>query len=311
MAVGEVGWRIAVTTLWVAGCQFGSPGGGGSGATEGDEGATGATAGSESDTVVTSGSGSASASASGTMGMDDADATSASATQGSTGGPDSKGDGSSTGPAASCGDDNGGCDPIATCDDTSGQIVCACPPGYAIRSMGCVVDATLETLRWDLECTGGGGCSGDYCPAPNEAADQAVLMGDPSVIFEVTLSFLGVVEQKQIDGGTADGMWNEGGTPIVDDWNTATLTVSDPDQLYYLNDGAAAVTYTSLVTYQRTIAVRGGATVTLATQDTNACMVWNHSPTGDPIVVPGVPPFPMAHPGQFIQADVVKIAPLR
>ena len=157
--------------------------------------------------------------------------------------------------------------------------------------------------------SGGGGCSGDYCPAPNGASDQAVLAGDPSIVFDVTLAFFGVVEQKDIQGGTNDGMWNEGGMPASDDWNTATLVVSDPDQVYYLNDGASGVTYTSLLTYQHTIPVRGGAAITLATADTNACMVWNHSPTGDPITVPGVPPFPRAHPGQFIQADAIAIVP--
>ncbi len=221
-------------------------------------------------------------------------------------------DGATTEPGGpSCAQSNGGCDPNATCVDQDDSILCTCNPGYEGDGQQCSVDATLPTLRIEVLCLDReNGCNTLYCVVSSAESDQAMLTGDPAVIYEVTLRFRGVMEEKAYFGGFDDGLWNEGGWPLDDGWNTYSLDISDPAQSYWLNSGAQETDHCEMVDYQQTVSIRGGSTVSVTMLDPNGCTTKNLDDGGEPIVIPMIPPAPEAFDGQFLQIDVVDIVPV-
>lgn len=150
------------------------------------------------------------------------------------------------------------------------------------------------------------GCNDPSCRTENEvSASGTFVAAEAGVLYQVTLSFRGVVSEVQVDGGTTDGLFNDGGMPAADTWNEVRLEISDPDHTYILNAGASEVPYCTAIDYEQTVTIAAGATVTIAHVDDNACSTRNLDMGGAPIVVPGIAPAPAAFDGQFLQVDLV------
>ncbi|HEX8790973.1 MAG TPA: hypothetical protein VF765_08465 [Polyangiaceae bacterium] len=197
--------------------------------------------------------------------------------------------------------------------------------GGSIPSMGqCMnVAGSLAGLRWELPCTMAGGT---FCPTIVDGGDvqvvSATLGGAPGQTYAVTLRFRGVVEMKTyLDGDAGEpqnvgarGLANaqffvSGGVPSGNDsYNVYELQVSDPPGVYFMNSGVSNVANTWWLDYTATIAMKMGATVTMTADAIDKSQVSNlNGVDGGPVIVPGVPPFPQAYDGQFIQMDVVSV----
>jgi hypothetical protein len=224
---------------------------------------------------------------------------------------ESDGASSDTGRPLTCDSDGVACDENATCDDRSGTAVCTCNPGWTGDGMRCEVDAAFDLLRYEVPCAGNGpGCTDDdFCITPNVVDDEATLAGTEGVTYELTVRVRGVVSEKSYAGGVADGSWYIGGAPLPSTYSYAQLTVSEPPQVYFLNNGTLQDQCIGL-DYQRTITATTGATLTITHGDTNSCSAINQDDDGDPIVIPEIPPAPDPFDGQFVQIDLVGALPL-
>ena len=193
----------------------------------------------------------------------------------------------------------------------------------SIPSMGhCMnVAGSLVALRWELPCTGPGGPT--FCPTQVDGGDvqvvSATLGGTTGQTYAVTLHVRGVAEKKayvEDEAGAApqtagaEGLANaqqfvSGGVPDNSSSNIYELQVSDPPGVYFLNSGVSSIQYTWWVDYSVTIPIKGGATVTMtANAVDNIESANNNGVDGGPVLVPGVPPYPQAYDGQFMQLDV-------
>ena len=184
-------------------------------------------------------------------------------------------------------------------------IVVVEPPEIAVSLFG---------LRWEMPC---------YWYSPPEQSclctsppnQIRVLDGDPDKVYNLTLRFRGFVEPKNYTGGTNDGKWFQiGGNPVTTGtsigesaYNIYKLSVSDPQQDYYLNrSGHAAANgypFAYAIDYMATIPMRGNATVTLSANNSDGYEVANF--TGN--IVRDVEPYPLPFAGQFIQMDVESV----
>jgi hypothetical protein len=140
---------------------------------------------------------------------------------------------------------------------------------------------------------------------------KTVLMGNPMVVYSVTLRLRGVFEPKGYEGGTTVGTFNEGGVPVEDGWNTASLRVDDPIYETYVNAGQTAARYCIAIDTEITVPVRGGASVEIETIDPNNCSMMNI----DAPLKEGGMPFPVdaidePHDGQFLLVEALEIMPL-
>jgi hypothetical protein len=293
--------RMRVRFGWVLGlvcaCGFDSAGvGSGSATTGGSDSATSAT----SDSASSTSSDTSADGDSGKTGPDSTGATTFGSETGDTGTP-----------PGGCAVDNGGCDANATCSEADGGVKCECNRGWAGDGETCAVDAKLGMLRIEAPCVGTtlNLCSGIYCNTSGDTNDVATLQGDPGTLYEVTLRIRGVVEEKAYIGGMSDGFWNEGGQPSSDFWNVYGLQIADPPQSYFVNAGIAGTSYCHDLDYEQTVTVRGNTDLTLSMTDANDCETRNRDINGNPIVVPDIPPDPMAFDGQFVQIDLVEAIP--
>lgn len=276
-------WIQGIALLACA-CEFGSQTGG-SGQGTGDGG-------SEGTAAVGSGSEAGPSSADGVTAMP---------------GPD---DGGTAAPTGSCADGHGGCDPNASCDDESGTVMCTCNAGFAGDGFTCAPEAvSLRRLHYENPCTGTltEACPWEnFCVMADTASDSASFTAEAGVLYRVTLHFRGLVSQIFIEGGTTDGLWNEGGTPMPrNPFQPVILEISDPPQQYFLNAGPDQAEYCIAVDYTREVEIAAGAEVTVGHYDTNACSVINRDPRGNPVVVEGVELRDQPYDGQFFQVDFV------
>jgi hypothetical protein len=184
-----------------------------------------------------------------------------------------------------------------------------CGPGELKSGDKCVnVAGTLDGLRWEMPCTGDDpGDPVNVCQTVKPADQTATLGGSPSVTYEVTLRFRGVVEEKGYVDGTKQDHWQIGGTPVSGPFNVYELDVSEPAQSYYVNSGVSGIMNSFPLDYQATIEVKGGAKVTLSADPIDTGEIKNHDEVGAPIVIPDVPPAPKSFDGQFVQMDVVSV----
>lgn len=187
------------------------------------------------------------------------------------------------------------------------------------------VDVSLAPLLWRLDC------KGDYfpCNAPDTCfveapgtehpvtrSASAELVGDPAVIYLVTLRLRGVVEPNHYTGGVNDGPINMGGIPSPDGVNTAYLNVSNPPSMRFVNatlePGEAR--YCLRIDQELTIQATGGATVEIGTEDPNNCSQINiDAPLmngGQAILFPDVDDPMQPHDGQFLLVEAVEIVRL-
>jgi hypothetical protein len=286
---GQRGACTLSTVVGLAACAFDS--GGVSGPAEGglaDESGTSTTTTSTSTTSGTDPS-------STTQGSASADGTS-----------ETTGDPSEEGTSSGVPDDpcagTGGCDFDASCTpDPSGEVaVCDCNEGFVGNGRTCVVAPALPMLRAEAEC---GTTVGDYCTTGG-GSSEVVMVGEPGFSYVVSLWIRGVVETKDYDGGTQDGMWHVDGDPgDLDLWNTVTLSISAPPQTIRLNSGSSGNSSLVLVNYTHDVQIDAGATVRIDFDEIDGSQVSNN----DDLVVDGIPPAPDAFDGQFLQIDTTAI----
>lgn len=185
----------------------------------------------------------------------------------------------------------------------------------AFRCLFCGLDCSnveLGGTRWEMPCVPPDTGSSSICPCNNPSDQYKTIVGDPAVLYNVTLRFRGFIEPKQYIGGSNDGVWFQtGGIPDPFDpggYNIYAIETADPPQIYYLNRANATFVgppYAYAIDYTATIQVRGGSVITVHADSVDGQQISNH--TG--VVVSGVAPDPEAYNGQFIQVDVISVTP--
>ncbi|WP_433936196.1 hypothetical protein AB3662_16010 [Sorangium cellulosum] len=163
--------------------------------------------------------------------------------------------------------------------------------------------ASIDGFRWEMPCDRDPGGS-DECSTSARVDETRTFGGSPDTTYQVTVRLRGVVETMKYRGGTPDGMhFRVGGTPDDATYNIYSFTVSDPPEVYYLNDSPNVGHDTFIIDHTKTIPVRGGATVSFLGDGQNGIEIANFKH----LVVDGVPPAPEPYVGQFIQLDVQSV----
>ena len=168
--------------------------------------------------------------------------------------------------------------------------------------------ADINDLRVELQCIGSGTAEVN-CATPDADEESTAIDGETGTTYNVTIRLRGLVEQKTYtDYVNPDGMWIEGGTPDGGSFNIFRLHVSSPKMIYYVNAGSSYIDECFVLDIEKTIVMDHGATLTLlADAGGDALSTKNMDSNGDPIVVNGVPPYPYAFDGQFVQLDIVSV----
>ena len=188
---------------------------------------------------------------------------------------------------------------------------------FVMAAAGCDSDETItgddpiadiDGLRVELQCIGPGSSSVN-CYMPDADDETTTINGDAGTTYIVTIRVRGVVEQKTYtDYAASDGMWIVGGTPDGGSWNIFRLEVSSPAQTYYMNSGASGYDECYELDIQKSIVMEHGATLTLfAGSGGDNLGTLNMDGNEEPIIISGVPPYPYAFDGQFVQLDIVDI----
>lgn len=169
-----------------------------------------------------------------------------------------------------------------------------------------VVAGALSGLRWELPC--GAYVQADICEAESRVVTRAEVEGQPGARYRVTARIRGVVEEASYLGGQAGpGLLQIGGYPAPSDWNTYELNITDPPAHFFLNRGVSGNFYCTVADYELTFIAAAGATVTLTSSAHDDQQIPNLGRDGLPLRVAGVPPYPEAFDGQFLQMDVIRI----
>jgi hypothetical protein len=165
----------------------------------------------------------------------------------------------------------------------------------------------LDTLlRYEIPCIADLS-DGISCTALDPFVKSARMVGTPGTTYQVTVRVRGVSELKGYSYGTVSGYWSVGGAPSVNAYNTVRLEVSNPQQVYFLNNGSNGLTRCFALDYTQTLPIAAGATVNLMAETNDAAILKNLDGAGTPLVAPGVPPAPSTFNGQFMQIDVVDV----
>jgi hypothetical protein len=163
-------------------------------------------------------------------------------------------------------------------------------------------------------------------PEQERSRTDVVLGGDPGTVYDLTLRVRGLMEPRRYTGGALHTPGNKyfyaGGAPDPlkknngQAYNVYQIAVTDPKQDYFLNrdtDDALGGGYTPShsvfnVDYTVTIKARGGATISVITDDQPRSGMINNA---DKLVVAGVPADVIAQPwdGQFFYIEVMGIQP--
>ena len=143
------------------------------------------------------------------------------------------------------------------------------------------------------------------------------------MVYDVTLRFRGVVEQKTYNNvadagipaaGANASFFVVGGAPAGDGWNVYTLSILGPQANAvpvnaYLNAGASGMTICWPMDYTVTLRMEAASTIKLTADTVDGRERTNQDSSGNPIVIPGISPAPGAYNGQFVQMDVVRVVP--
>ena len=194
-------------------------------------------------------------------------------------------------------------------DTTANDAGAADSPGAADDggASDAAVAAALDGLRWELPCTSDTG-DPTACQTLPSASASATMGGVPGATYDVTLRFRGIVEISTFVGGSANGYWQiGGGPPDGSTINVYGLDITAPTQTCFVNQGVSHRVVVPL-DYTETVPVAAGATVTLHADSRDSYELRNLDGSGQPLVVPGVPPAPRAFDGQFVQMEVVSVA---
>ncbi|AUX38738.1 hypothetical protein SOCE26_001160 [Sorangium cellulosum] len=163
--------------------------------------------------------------------------------------------------------------------------------------------ASIDGFRWEMPCEQDPG-DRDECTTSTRVDEERTFGGSPDTIYQVTVRLRGVVEPETYKDGTPDGMhFRVGGSPDNPTYNVYSFSVSDPPEVYYLNDSPTVGHDVFIIDHMKTIPIRGGATVSFLGDDPNHVMIANF----EHLVVDGVPPAPEPFIGQFIQLDVQSV----
>lgn len=189
----------------------------------------------------------------------------------------------------------------------AGSVDAATPPDPCADGT-CAVAAELDGLRWELPCEEGGR---EICDTVGRRSRLTTLSGERGALYEVELRFRGVVETKRYEGGTGVPPLNRGGDPDPSVWNVYALRTTAPAGRLYLNAGAERPRHCIPIDVTTTVLVEGGSDVILEAFVYDGHQIRNRDPSGAPITVPGVPPYPDAYDGQFIQMDVLSVTRAR
>jgi hypothetical protein len=163
-------------------------------------------------------------------------------------------------------------------------------------------------------------------PEQEKSRLDVVLAGDPGKVYDLRLRVRGLVEPRRYTGGALADPANPwlyvGGAPDPlkkgggHAYNIYQLSVSDPKQDFYLNrdtadylGGGYQPSHTIYkIDYPVTLKVRGGATISVITDDLARSGMINNA---DKQVVEGLPPGLITQPwdGQFFYLEVESITP--
>lgn len=182
------------------------------------------------------------------------------------------------------------------------------------------IASAIDGYRFEFPCKGtlpenpkpGADCesalvTGDPKKTDNFKA-QRTFGGEPGKRYKVSLRFRGVVEPMMYKDGKMDGEYFYiGGEPNNGTYNIYKISISSPPSHYYLNRQDKVGHRIFTIDYTKTIEIDGGATVTFLGDGQNGRLISNFSK----LVVPGIPPAPMAYHGQFVQVDVVDVVPVK
>ena len=155
---------------------------------------------------------------------------------------------------------------------------------------------------------------------------DVVLPGDSGTVYEVRLRVRGLVEPRRYTGGQlvdpANKWLYRGGAPDPlrknngQAYNVYQISVSEPQQDYFLNrdtddhlgGGYVPSHSTFKIDYPLTLKVKGGATVSVITDDEAKSGMINNA---DKQVVDGIPPALLPQPwdGQFFYIEVLSVTP--
>ncbi|MBK7585381.1 MAG: hypothetical protein IPI67_34970 [Myxococcales bacterium] len=164
----------------------------------------------------------------------------------------------------------------------------------------------FDGARIEVPCAGV--LSSTNCAA-KQSLKSFAFEGTAGTVYSVTLRFRGVVEQNGYTCQTKTGFFCDGATPVAAGWGQFLIRVADPLNTYAMNAGSAGVQYCSMIDYQATILVKGGAKVELDGDPLDGEQLRNFDAVSSPIVVANIPPAPSPFDGQFVQLDVVSITP--
>ena len=226
-----------------------------------------------------------------------------------------------------CGSNAGAppCGDTASDPNNCGSCGNVCPASSVCQAGACEnVAESLTGLRWELPCTNSGNpCTTTASGASASEVLTANVAGTAGTTYNVTLHFRGVVEPRtylNLQPGGAEGDEADGGanpqyfvesatTPSLDDpENIYALTIADPPQTYYVNSGDSSTHCVTPIDFVATVPMTSGTLVTLTANPVDGLEWSNEDVNGNPVIVSGVPPYPTAYDGQFVQMDVTEVA---
>lgn len=144
------------------------------------------------------------------------------------------------------------------------------------------------------------------CAMPPFAVDDDQMMA-PAGRYEVKLRVRGVVERVRFEGGTGEGPLVEAPRSTNPTWNAFVLQTSEPPSQYLLNGAVDQPIPTEIIDYEMRIEVDGGSTLTLRGDSDDEEGRINESSRGEPLVVEGIPPAPLAFDGQFVHVEILDV----
>lgn len=194
------------------------------------------------------------------------------------------------------------------------------PQSYAVAACTDEPDITaqLDGARWELPLIPPGKNS---CPNCDLLKEQIVtLHGNPAKTYDVALRIRGVVELRKIVAGSgttlASGSYillntvhnykcvaNPTLDPSAGSVNQYWLIISNPYREILLNAMETGMVKVVGVDYEIDVQIAANATVRLIANSVDRCEAIN----SNNIKIEGVPPYPAAFDGQFLQMDVVSI----
>jgi hypothetical protein len=179
--------------------------------------------------------------------------------------------------------------------------------------------APLDRFLFDVPCPPGTFNPAGNCTWPTMRTKQVskTFGGDPGTTYMVKLKICAVSEEREATGcqttpATGATAVCVDGTPSkgtnIDTYPSVTMKVSDPPHTYQLNTGKKKDDL-SLFNYSATFPIKGGASITFATDGGSNSDVYTAKWNGDNYQCPGVPGITQPFEGQFFYFTVESTTP--